>query len=105
MFLLIKAALDNRIPDEKRVSNLFQTTRSESRGLIKSVMSKYQYDLKTSIDETLKDIVRNVEKQNNELIAVIYNESVKDELNKILSLRRKGACFKSKRTPARLRTT
>lgn len=62
-------------------------------------MSKYQYDLKTSIDETLKDIVRNVEKQNNELIAVIYNESVKDELNKILSLRRKGALLQIKKDP------
>jgi len=44
LFLLMKEVFE-RLPDEQEVSDLFQTTESQSRSLIRSVMSKYQYDL------------------------------------------------------------
>ena len=45
LFLLIKQPLEGRIPDEQQVSDLFQTTATQSRSLIRSVLAKYQYEL------------------------------------------------------------
>ncbi len=42
LLLLILGPLGKRVPDEREVSKLFQTTTTESRALIRSVMSKYQ---------------------------------------------------------------
>jgi hypothetical protein len=51
--LLIKHAFDNRIPDESQVSRLFQISATESRSLIRSVMSKYQYLLHSAIERSV----------------------------------------------------
>jgi hypothetical protein len=56
LFLLIESALEGQIPDEQVVSNLFQTTSTESRSLIRSVMSKYQYQLREAIEDSIKAI-------------------------------------------------
>ena len=65
LFLLIQAVFDNRIPDEQHVSRLFQTTATESRSLIRSVMSKYQYQVKAAVDQSMKQVVEEAE-QNGE---------------------------------------
>ena len=97
LFLLTKEYFDNRIPGEQEVSDLFQTTSAESKGLIKSVMSKYQYELKTCIEDTLKGIIDGIKKPGSELIAVIINDSLKDELNKILATCGNGALIEIKK--------
>ena len=43
LFLLIRIAFENSIPDEQKVCALFQCTLSQSRALLRAVMSKYQY--------------------------------------------------------------
>jgi hypothetical protein len=58
LFLLIKEPFENQIPDEQRVSNLFQTTATQSRSLIQSVMSKYQYELQDAINSSLTSTVQ-----------------------------------------------
>ncbi len=55
LFLLIRGAFGNKIPDEKRVCALFQYSPTQARSLIRAVMSKYQYDLSEAIDATLTD--------------------------------------------------
>jgi hypothetical protein len=57
LFLLIRYLFDERIPSEDQVSALFQTTASQSRALIRAVSSKYQYDLATAREATLKAAV------------------------------------------------
>ncbi|WP_217883844.1 hypothetical protein [Halomonas citrativorans] len=47
LFLLIESAFGGTVPDERTVSSLFQTTLTESRSLIRAVISKYQYQLRT----------------------------------------------------------
>jgi hypothetical protein len=91
MYLFIKEVFDNKIPESELVSSIFQTTSSESRSLIKSVLSKYQYELKSSLESTLKKIISDVQIENDKFIAVIFNENLKNELNKILSVRKKSA--------------
>lgn len=91
MYLFIKEVFNNTIPESELVSSIFQTTPSESRSLIKSVLSKYQYELKVSLETTLKKIIMDIELQNNKYVAVIYNEILKNEMNRILSVRKKSA--------------
>lgn len=48
LFLLIRGPFGNTIPDDQMVCDLFQTT-TQSRALVRSVMSKYQYELSQAI--------------------------------------------------------
>lgn len=87
LFLLVDNVFDGRIPDEKIISKLFQTTASESKSYLRSIISKYQYQLKHAIDETLKVILLNAEIQE---AAGPYNitlnsVNVIEELNKKLA--------------------
>lgn len=89
LYLLIKIALQDRIPDEELVSSLFQMTSSESRSLIRSVTSKYQYDLQEAVNKSLVDTIRNAEGdiENGQVLEYtldIKTESIVKELNKRL---------------------
>lgn len=86
LFLLIKELFQGKIPDDQKISDLFQTTPNESRSLIRSVLSKYQYELKHSITQTLEDIIKNVNKdsETGDLIITVNSISKIEELNRIL---------------------
>ena len=57
LFLLISHVFD-ALPDERTISALFQTTTTQSRGLLRAVMSKYQYELQAAIRQTLEAKLR-----------------------------------------------
>jgi hypothetical protein len=57
LLLLIKHAFEDRFPDDQRISDLFQTTLSESRSLIKSVSAKYQYELVDQTSSRVDDVL------------------------------------------------
>jgi hypothetical protein len=44
-----------RLPSEQQISDLFQTTTTQSRALLRAVMSKYQYELQDAIRASLRD--------------------------------------------------
>lgn len=87
LLLLIETAFNGEIPDERTVSSLFQTTLTESRSLIRSVISKYQYQLKSHIEKTLGASLIAANRQNNtqDYTVVIKSQNVVDELNKALA--------------------
>jgi hypothetical protein len=86
LFLLIRTAFANRIPNEQEVSALFQCTQSQSRALIRAVMSKYQYDLNKAIESTLAQTIGQVRKDpNGKWIVVISSENIADALNQRLA--------------------
>lgn len=87
LFLLIEHIFNGVIPDEKTVSSLFQTTLTESRSLIRAVMSKYQYQLRTYIDATLRASLVAATRQDptQDYSVVINSHNVVDELNKALA--------------------
>lgn len=58
LFLLITHAFGNKIPDEQDVCRVFQATTSESRSLIRSVMSKFQYQLKDAVTRSMREIIK-----------------------------------------------
>jgi len=87
LYLLVKHAFSSRIPSEQRVCRLFQCTSSESRSLIRAVMSKYQYLLKDAIFDTLKDLMDTSElaEDGESLTIAISNQNLVDELNRKLA--------------------
>jgi len=84
LFLLIKEPFGNQIPDEQRVSDLFQTTASQSRSLIRSVMSKYQYELQDAISATLKRAVQAAEAESDDWTVTINSENIVEALNRVI---------------------
>lgn len=84
LLLLIRNALGGRIPSEAEVSRLFQTTESQSRSLIRSVMSKFQYELRDEIVQTLKEALNGAKRENEEsdYEVVIDSDNIVDELNR-----------------------
>lgn len=87
LFLLIESAFDGKIPDESAVSSLFQTTTTESRVLIRAVISKYQYQLRSHIDATIAAALLSANRTNNSepYSVVINSQNVVDELNRALA--------------------
>jgi len=87
LLLLIRHAFGGRIPDEQEVCRLFQMTSTASRSLIRAVMSKYQYLLKSEIEGTLKTLIDNAtfEKDQDVITMSIHNLNLVDELNRELA--------------------
>lgn len=87
LLLLIETAFNGEIPDERDVSSLFQTTSTESRSLIRAVLSKYQYQLKPHVKKTVSTSLKAATKHENSQVftVVINNQNVIDELNKSLA--------------------
>lgn len=86
LFNLIKYFFDGKIPEEQKICDIFQITATESRAYIRSIMSKYQYDLKETIASSLKEQVESIKKEENDhdYKLSIQNQYFKDELNRIL---------------------
>jgi uncharacterized protein involved in tolerance to divalent cations len=87
LLLMIEEVFGNLIPEENTVSNIFQTTTSESRSLIRAIMSKYQYQLKIAIESSLRYIVKNSKQETAEsdYTVVINSQNLVDELNLLLA--------------------
>jgi hypothetical protein len=86
LFLLIRRAFGNSLPDEQTVCDLFQCTISQSRALIRSVMSKYQYELRGAVETALKEAIKGVRKDaNGSLVFTVASENVVAALNKLLA--------------------
>jgi len=87
LFLLIAEAFENRIPDEQEVCRLFQTTATGSRSIIRSVMSKYQYQLKAAIERSMQRLIQSAqqEDENQPYTVTINSLNVVEELNRVLA--------------------
>lgn len=83
LLLLIKHAFNGRIPDEQTVSDLFQTTVTQSRSLIRSVMSKFQYDLSEAIEETIREVISSASsaESESEYSIILKSESLVEAIN------------------------
>lgn len=87
LFLLITTALENRIPDEQMVCRLFQTSTTESRALIRSVMSKYQYLLREAIDSSMRQTIQAAQRdgEDGSFEVIVNSLNVVEELNRVLA--------------------
>jgi hypothetical protein len=87
LFLLIRYAFNGRIPDEQAVSDLFQTTVTQSRSLIRSVMSKFQYELSEAIETTLRFYVNSatLDAPDSDYCIMLNSESIVEAINRRLA--------------------
>ncbi|HEJ0414766.1 TPA: hypothetical protein SLP42_005097 [Klebsiella aerogenes] len=87
LFLLVGHVFEGKIPDEQIISKLFQTTATESRSYLRSIISKYQYQLKSAIDDTIKNILLKAEAQAavGPFNITLNSVNVIEELNKKLA--------------------
>lgn len=83
LLLLIQYVFNNEIPNEQEVSKLFQTTATQSRALIRAVMSKYQYHLSEAIDRSIKALLEGAvwRPQKNQYALAVHSLNLVDELN------------------------
>lgn len=87
LFLLITHAFGNKIPDEQDVCRIFQLTSSESRSLIRSVMSKFQYQLKDAINASMKKVVETAQSAGDgaPYFVTVHSNNLVDALNVLLA--------------------
>lgn len=79
--------MNGRLPDEATVSRLFQTSASESRARIRSVTSKYQRGLEEQIKSSLREVLSDAERNDDEerWEIEVNNQAVIDLLNSTLA--------------------
>lgn len=84
LYLLIQNVFGGRLPSEQQISALFQTTTTQSRGLLRAVMSKYQYELQGAIGGTLRDVLSQAQKDpnSNDRLVIVDSENVIEALNR-----------------------
>lgn len=87
LFLLITAVFGSMIPDEHEVCRLFQTSATESRALIRAVMSKFQYQLRDAIDNSIRKSLESAQKESETgpYVVTINSQNVVEELNRSLA--------------------
>jgi hypothetical protein len=91
LFLLIREVF-KRLPTEQEVSDLFQTTETQSRGLIRSVMSKYQYELTEVLDKSMKEALEAAAQDPNAVedddwYITVSSEYIVEALNRLVAQR------------------
>lgn len=87
LFLLITTVFGNIIPDEQEVCRLFQTSATESRALIRAVMSKFQYQLRDATDNSICKALDSSQKEGETgpYVVTINSQNVVEELNRALA--------------------
>jgi hypothetical protein len=87
LLLLIQQVLGNLIPDEAKVSRLFQTSTSESRALLRAVMSKYQSQSHGAAEQSIRGILTDAKGDEKEgpLLITVDNTIIVEHLNRALA--------------------
>ena len=85
--LLIKHVFGGRLPSEQVISAHFQTSTTQSRALLRAVMSKYQYELHDGIRATLKGLIEKAKKAEDAdtWLVTVDSENLVDALNRELA--------------------
>jgi hypothetical protein len=80
--LLLVENVWKRVPADTEVSALFQTTASQSRALIRAVLSKFRYDVAGALEASVRDTVASAKRISEaELQLVIESGNLVDSIN------------------------
>jgi hypothetical protein len=84
LLLLMKHDLDGAVPDDDYVAARFQTNTGQSRGLIRNVLSKFQYEVETGVHATVKKAVDAARREGDSTVwnVIIHSANVVDALNR-----------------------
>ncbi|MFA9397401.1 MAG: hypothetical protein ACERKV_03930 [Clostridiaceae bacterium] len=83
---LIEYYFHDRIPTETEVSSMFQLTNSQSKSLIKNVLSKFHFQIEEILKNTMKSVLKGFSSTNpnREYTGIIQSDNIRDELNRII---------------------
>lgn len=86
LLLLIQEVFKDKIPEEHDISELFHITASQSKSLIKAVLSKNRYPLQGIVKRVLIETLKkaNPVGKDGDYEITINNLNVVDEMNRIL---------------------
>ena len=87
LYLLIRELFGNLVPSEQQVCALFQVTTNGARSMIRSVLSKYQYDLHSAYSDSLARVLDEAksEEDGDDYEVVVHTQSLIDGLNSTLA--------------------
>jgi hypothetical protein len=87
LYLLIRELFENLVPSEQQVCALFQVTTNGARSMIRSVLSKYQYDLHSAYADSLARVLNEAksEEDGDDYEVVVHTQSLIDGLNSTLA--------------------
>lgn len=88
LVLLIKHQFEGTIPDEHTVSGMFQMSSSESRSIIRAVISKYQHQLSDSLEKTICRVLSSAQPStiDDTFSVIIRNRNIVDAINQRLAM-------------------
>jgi len=88
LLLMMRRVLDGGVPDDNYVSALFQTTTGQSRGLIRAVLSKFQHQVETGVEATVKKVVDEARREGDSSVwtVIIRSGNVVDALNREIEI-------------------
>jgi hypothetical protein len=88
LLLLMKHVLSGAVPDDDYVSALFQTNSGQSRGLIRAVLSKFQYEVETGVQNSVKRVVDEARREGDNTVwtVIIHSGNVVDALNRLIEV-------------------
>jgi hypothetical protein len=88
LLLLMKHALEGVVPNDDYVSSLFQTSTGQSRGLIRAVLSKFQYEVETGVNATVRKAVADARRDGDSRVwtVIIHSANVVDALNREIEI-------------------
>jgi hypothetical protein len=88
LLLLMKHDLDGAVPDDDYVSARFQTNTGLSRGLIRNVLSKFQYEVETGVHATFKKAVDDARREGDSTVwtVIIHSANVVNALNREIEI-------------------
>jgi len=86
LYYLIKHYFKEKMPTEPQVSSMFQLTPQKSRSIIRSVITRFRFDLENEVENTLKTTVSKAKwnEQKEEFHIVIRSYNIVDQLNRII---------------------
>jgi hypothetical protein len=87
LFLLIREVFKDQIPDEQQISSLFQLPLTQSRALLRTVMAKYQYELRPVVDASLAQAVKSAKQPEAgaDYELPVNSANIVDGLNRLLT--------------------
>lgn len=86
LLYLIKYYFRDRVPTETEVSYMFQLTSSQSKSLIRNVISKFHYQIEEILKNTMKLVLNSFEydSKNQCYRGIIKSDNIQEELNRII---------------------
>lgn len=86
LLLLIRHAY-KKLPNEQEISAVFQTSATQSRALLRAVMSKYQYELQSITRQSLKELLEGATgPKRGDKVILIYAENFVEALNREIAM-------------------